>query len=679
MPPLPDGIVNSRRKVDEVPGTAGPTTPDNCRGITRSNLSNLCVLLLTLVVTALSGRGALAQPETVGPPGGDSPVSVRVVVSKSPVRPGDQFAVAVVFDLASGWHLHTNQPRLTPSMVKEGFIATPTGIEVANVTGALVGPVQWPETHAVMVDFTGSGHPEAYDVFGGHPAIYVPVMVEPTASGEVAFDIAYNWQACDDRVCMMPDGRTERVVIPLAGSAATAAESATPAAPDEFAAFDVGIFGRASEFASTIASGSGGAAAFNVFGRTFTVDPSGTLGLIALLGLAMLGGFVLNLTPCVLPVIPIKIMGLSAAAANPARCFMLGVVMSLGVVAFWLGIGAAIGSISGFSAVNSLFQRPWFSIVVALVIGLMGLGMLGLFTAGLPQWVYRINPKHDSIHGSFLFGVMTAVLSTPCTAPFMGSAAAWATQQKDLTRTLLTFGAIGVGMALPYLVLAAYPKLVNKVPRTGPASELVKQVMGLLMIGVAVFFLGTGIGPFLMKEVGDPPLRAHWWVVAACVVGAGAWLFYRTIHISRRVGPCVFAGAIGLVLSGAAVLVAIEQNDRGPIAWQAWTPARFQEAMESGKVVVVDFTAEWCLNCKALEASVLHRDEVASVLNSDGVIPMKVDITAGYPEGVAFMKELQWANVPLLAIFGPGSEEAQKFDSYTPATVLGAIQRAAGG
>jgi thiol:disulfide interchange protein len=639
------------------------------------------------LLASMIGAEAFAQGIpglTAAPPSDEGPVSVRLVVSKSPVRPGDQLAVAIDFDLAPGWHLHTNEPKLTPSMVRESFSAVPTTVSVPQASGAMVGPIQWPQTHAVMVDLTGSGRPESYGVFEGEVTIFVPIMVAPDATGQVTLDVEFGWQACDDRFCVIPELKTERVTIPVTtgpdtGSTPIAMEGATPAAPEAFAAFDVGVFGRATEFASSIKKATPASATFNVFGGSFTVDTSGALGLSALLALAMLGGFVLNLTPCVLPVIPIKIMGLSAAASNPARCFFLGVVMSAGVVAFWLGIGQAINQIAGFSAVNALFQRPWFSIVVGLVIGLMGLGMFGLFTAGLPQWVYRINPKHDSVHGSFLFGIMTAVLSTPCTAPFMGSAAAWATQQDDRIRTLLTFGAIGVGMALPYLILAANPRLVNKVPRTGPASELVKQVMGLLMIGVAIFFLGTGIGPFLMTEVGDPPLRAHWWGVAACAVAAGGWLAFQSFRISKRLGSRLLVGMLGLGLAVSAVAVAAEQNDRGPVAWQAWTPERFAAARATGKVIVVDFTAEWCLNCKALEASVLHRKEVAGVLNGDGVVPMKVDITAGYPEGVAFMKELRWANVPLLAIFGPGSRDPQKFDSYTPSTVLGAIDRAQAG
>lgn len=639
-------------------------------------------VLIAALAASLAAPRTGAQPPSATDPSGGGPVSLRVVVSKSPVRPGDQVAVGVIFDLAEGWHLHTNDPKLTPSMVREEFKPYETKVEFRSATGASAGPVQWPTTHTVDVDLTGSGRAEPYEVFDGLAAIYVPLLIQENAGPIVEVNLDLQWQACDDAGCMMPEVITQTIRIPTITQGgeehAQPSPELTPADPGAFASFDVSIFADATKFGVAAASTrKNRGAEFNIFGREFTVDTSGAPGMALLLALAVVGGFVLNLTPCVLPVIPIKILGLSQAAANPARCLMLGIVMSLGVIGFWLGIGGAITFIAGFTAVNTLFQQPWFSIVVSVVIAIMALGMLGLFSARLPQWVYKVNPRHDSIHGSFLFGVMTAVLSTPCTAPFMGSAAAWATQQKSAI-TLATFGAIGLGMALPYLLLAANPKWVNKVPRTGPASELVKQVMGLLMLGVAVFFLGTGVGPLMMREVGDPPLRAHWWLVAAFVVGACVLTVYKSIKITKRPLRRITISALASLLACAAVMFAVEQNDRGPVNWQAWTPARFEAARATGKVVVVDFTAEWCLNCKALEASVLHRKEVASVLNSESVIAMKVDITAGYPEGVAFMKELEWANIPLLAVFGPGAPQPAKYDSYTQATVLTAIDRARG-
>jgi thiol:disulfide interchange protein DsbD len=415
---------------------------------------------------------------------------------------------------------------------------------------------------------------------------------------------------------------------------------------------------------------------FPIFGYEFSVDPSGAVGVTVLLLLAGLGGFLLNLTPCVLPVIPLKVMSLSQIAGNPARCLFLGVVMSLGVVAFWLGIGLAISFVAGFGAINQLFQTSWFGLGVGVFIAIMALGMLGLFTIALPQKVYLAEVDRGSVPGSFGFGILTAVLSTPCTAPFMGSAAAWATKQPTAT-TLATFSAIGAGMAMPYLVLAAFPKLVAWVPRTGAWSELVKQVMGLLMLAVAAFFVGTGLDPWLREPI-DPALRAHWWFVAGFVVVAMAWLVVRVWQLrAGTIGKLLWT-AVAVVFAGANVMVASTLTDRGPIAWVGYTPARFAEATAAGKVIVLDFTAEWCLNCKALESGVLHRAEVVNAIAQSHVVAMRVDLTGSNPDGQAKLKELNWVGIPLLAISGPGAQEPIKFDTYTPQSVLDAISNAKG-
>src|SRR5207247_5729715 len=116
------------------------------------------------------------------------------------------------------------------------------------------------------------------------------------------------------------------------------------------------------------------------------------------------------------------------------RCFLLGLTLSSGVAAFWIGLAIAISTISGFNSTNKLFQYPVFTLAVGIIICTMAVGMSGLFSVRLPSWVYAANPSQGSAIGSFLFGIMTAVLSTPCTAPFMGAAAAWsATQSAAIT------------------------------------------------------------------------------------------------------------------------------------------------------------------------------------------------------------------------------------------------------
>ena len=173
--------------------------------------------------------------------------------------------------------------------------------------------------------------------------------------------------------------------------------------------------------------------------------------------------------------IPLKIIGLSQAAhGSRSKCFALGVVMSAGVVAFWMALGTAIATIKGFDTTSQLFQKPEFTIAVGVIIAIMAVGMAGFFTVNLPDWVHLVDAKHDSYAGSFLFGIMTAVLSTPCTAPLMGTAVFWATTQGPAT-ILTVFAAVGTGMALPYLVLSANPKWIDSMPRTGPASDLISS------------------------------------------------------------------------------------------------------------------------------------------------------------------------------------------------------------
>jgi thiol:disulfide interchange protein len=637
----------------------------------------LGLLLPILAALALLAPARAAQPPSdslVAPENdilADPSVRVSVALLKDRVLPGDQIALAVIFDHAPNWHVNTNSPRELPGFKPMPSTVTLSGPAEAALPNSLtVGPQQWPAGKEITVYFTGS--PEKLEVLAGKAIVYVPIMIASDAApGAVPISVKVEYQACDDRICLIPETVTFEQVLTIE-PAGTVLPPRDASLASTFAGFDTTVFAK---MLSGELKAAGKPIEFNVFGRSFTIDAAGA-GLALLLLLAALGGFLLNLTPCVLPVIPIKVLGLSAAAGNPRRCFYLGVIMSLGVVAFWLALGGAIAFIAGFKAINQLFQTPLFSLGVGAFIAVMAIGMLGLFSLKLPSAVYLLDPKRESAAGSFMFGVLTAVLSTPCTAPFMGTAAAWAAKQPAPV-TLATFVAIGLGMALPYLILAASPKLVEKVPRSGPASDLVKQVMGLLMLAVAAFFVGTGLDPMLRLPV-DPPVRTHWWIVAAIVVAAMIWMVARTFTITRSLPRRAVFSLLALVFCGLSVVGARHFTDRGPINWIGYTPERFAEARDAGKVVVIDFTAEWCLNCKALEAAVLFRPEVASILNSDAVVPLKVDLTGDNKPGQEKLKALNWVGIPLLAIYGPGLPEPRKYDSYTVSTVLDAIKAAQG-
>jgi thiol:disulfide interchange protein len=200
------------------------------------------------------------------------------------------------------------------------------------------------------------------------------------------------------------------------------------------------------------------------------------------------------------------------------------------------------------------------------------------------------------------------------------------------------------------------------------------------MLAVAAFFIGLPIAGWLNTPP-DPVSRWYWWVVGALVAAGSLWLAYRTFRITTSTGKRVIFGGGGILVGAAAVFIASIFSSHGPIKWTYYTPDRFAQARVKGEIIVMDFTAEWCLNCKALESGVLHRQEVVKVLNTDPrVKAMKVDITGNNVEGKAKLAELQWVGIPLLAVFGPGVgyDTPVKMDSYTPEMVLAAIEKARG-
>ncbi len=632
----------------------------------------LAIRMKTFALAVLVSVVCLAMPAL-------AQVTFSAQASRTEVRPGEQFVIAAIIEHEEGWHVHTNDPVVPPEM--EGFVPIPTVIAAAVSPGsvgsdgkpaAIIGPNQWPVPYSVEVDFLGTGKPALYQVFEGRAITYIPVVVSNSATpGTIEIVLSGGYQACDEKVCLRPSKINQ--VFQFKVVAADAAIAPAKQDPGTFGGFDNAIFAKL--LAGTAAAASPDDLKFVFFGWSFEVGSTGSANTLIILLLAILGGFLLNLTPCVLPVIPLKIMSLSAAASgNPRRALLLGAVMSAGVIAFFMAIGLAIASLASFKAINQLFQHPEFSLGVGVFIAIMGIGMVGLFSIKLPNAVYMLDPKRESIVGSFFFGVLTAILSTPCTAPFMGSAAAWASKQPP-GLTVLTFAAIGLGMAIPYLVLAAFPGLLRKIPRTGSASELVKQVMGLLLFAVAVFFIGSGLDGILREPV-DPAIRGHWWVIAAIATGAALWTIYRTFKITKKVVARGIVVGLAIAMSASMIQLARTFTAKGPVEWVYYTPERFEEAKARGDVVVVDFTAEWCLNCKALETAVLFRERVFTVLNSEGVTPIKVDLTSDNAAGQAKLDSLDWVGIPLLAVYGPGLETPIKLDTYTIDSVLDAINKA---
>lgn len=585
------------------------------------------------------------------------PVKAVPYWSVDRARPGDALALAIAVQIQDGFHINADARQLKPAA--DFFTPYPSQLSVIKADeGLLTESPLYPAAARFKAQYAKNGLMS----FSGQAVIYLPVkFADNLAPGaRPSLSLNFTYQACTENHCLLPQTIRLETSLEIVDPVAVP----QPVNQELFAGYNPQRLASASSHDQIH---------FRVFGWKFAVNGSSWAGMLLLLSIAALGGLLLNFTPCVLPLIPIKIISLSYAAKDRRQCLLLGTAMSLGVLAFWLLLGGLIALVSGFSATNQLFQYPAFTIAVGVVIGVMALGMFDFFSLPLPQWLYLIHPEQDSLHGSFGLGILAAVLSTPCTAPFMGAAAAWAATRPP-TATLAVFAAIGSGMALPYLLLSAAPHLVEKMPRSGPASVLVKQVMGLLMLAAAVYFIGIGTETLLTSPT-DPPDKQHWWLVMACSTTAGGWLFWRTFRIASG-GPLkVFFMGLGLLLIVISGYGAVNLTDQGPINWVYYSPERLEQARAQDKAVVMVFTAEWCLNCKALEQGVLDSPKIVRLLNRDEVVPMKVDITGSNPPGREMLRQAGSLSIPLLVVFAPDGKRVYKSDFYTAEDLSGVLLR----
>lgn len=629
-------------------------------------------------------------------------VGLTFRLQRESAPPGAVVPAAVILDIEPGWHIWTDESTTLEGTVEfDGAIRTV--LSTSELVGLTTGGVEWPEPHSVSADL-GYG-PQDYAVFEGRAVILVDLIVDADAApgSEASARIALEFQACDDATCLMPTfdppHGTVRLKVDPAQPATIPAEGVFEGWTPKAAPSGTGTANTAGATDGTKPADVAPAPAEGASGSTFfgvsVPKGQGAIGLVLLILMGVAGGFVLNLTPCVLPVIPIKIMTISQHAGTSGRALSLGLWMALGVFAFWFLIGLPVAFLTTFTDPSALFGIWWVTLGIGLLIGVMGIGIMGLFSFQLPQSVYMVNPKADNAGGSFLFGVMTAVLGLPCFG-FVAGALLAGTAALPAYVTLLIFGSIGVGMALPYLVLSARPSLVERIPRTGPASELVKQVMGLLLIAAAAYFVGSGlIG--LTAEMPWMGKQIHWWAIAFAMIVAGFWLCVRTFQITSGWGARIVWTAVAIVFAFVPTWYAVLASEKAHETWVAlasvrdggstgystsvwnpYTPERLAAARNDGKTVIVDFTAEWCLNCKALKAAVLDKDPVRSRIADDpDVVAFTADNTSRNAPGWKLMEELGQTGIPLLAIWGPEDEKLAPWQSnaYTSGQVMEALDQ----
>jgi thiol:disulfide interchange protein len=405
-----------------------------------------------------------------------------------------------------------------------------------------------------------------------------------------------------------------------------------------------------------------------------------TRGVWTFLFFGFIGGFILNLMPCVLPVISLKIFGfIQQAGQSREKILRSGIAFTAGIFAWFIALALLLIALkaAGRDVTWGGFQftNAYFVLVLSMVVLIFALNLFGVFEVSLPQSMTRgllaTSDRRDNL-GSFFQGVFATVLATPCTAPFLGTALGFAFTQ-SASIILLMFVAVAAGMSAPYLLLSAQPAWLRFLPKPGPWMAHVKQFMGFLLLATVLFLLYV-----LGAQRGLD--GAVWASCFLLIIAVACWMkgafVVPTASIAKRAVSLVLMLLL-LLLSGvyfigdkfqSAKLETAQTNLPGD--WQPFTPERLQNELSQGRAVFVDFTAAWCLTCKFNEKAVLENSAVRDSFQRRGIVKLRADWTNGDPVITKLLQQFGRPGVPLYVLYPNKSEEPIVFPELLTKSIL---------
>ena len=580
-----------------------------------------------------------------------------IPVSLDFVREDARLIGAVRLRLPDGYHAYANESRVGRPTSLSLRLADGREVEVRYPRGVLQQDFFDPQT--------------SVEVYEGETRIFV---VLPAAAAGQAFSGDLSLLLCSDRHCLPMDipleGRIPAAPLPLAdqswvsawhevnensrstGAASNAQEEGISQGPDT------------TENAVPLPPPDN----FNLQLVPRYVEPALEIsGLGKALGLGMLAGLLLNAMPCVLPVLTLKISGLLLlGGGRKARrrfrqhnlFFAAGIMTLFTALALILGMADMVW--------GQLYQSQGLIVFMLLLVFVMGLSMLGVFSLPVIDLKTGSDAKHPRLQ-AYTMGLVATFLATPCSGPMLGGVLGWAFTQPLLV-LVTVFWAVGLGMALPYIAFSLWPNLARILPRPGPWMHVFERMLGFLLLGTALYLLSI------------LPAEKHVRILGILLLtGMGAWLWGRFCGLNAPVLRRRLA-ALGSVLLLLTAFVWLLRPVAPPPQWEAFTPERFVAQLGT-KPLLVEFTADWCPNCKFLEAIVLGDARLRQWKEQYGFSLVRVDLTRANAWAVRLLEALGSKSIPLTALFPAGEAAANPLvlrDVYGVETLEQALQNAFG-
>ena len=586
------------------------------------NFANNCCPLATIVcILSTIVASASAQEFNMN---AMEPPEASMHYSEGALSENSEITVDIV--IPDNWHVNAN-------VAADEFLK-PSSIEIA-ARGIEFGEPKWPEPikeYNEVLEFENL-------VFKGHFQIKIPVKAVADGYDSLTTNATFHYQACDNSICLAPASVDIRIGKNKAGI--SKANSAADLKKN-----DEGNGAQESNNAASVA---------------------------LLLFFAFVGGIILNLMPCVLPVLSLKLFSLiKQAGQSRSRLVALGISTTTGIlVSFWAlaGIVAAIKAGGGAAGWGMQFQSAGFIAFMVVILTAFAMSFFGVFEVWLPgSATTRMDAAgHKAgLVGAFFTGALLVLLSTPCSAPFLGTAMGFAFTASTPV-LFLFFTAAGLGLALPYLLVSAFPGALKVFPKPGKWMVILQKVMGVLLLATVawllwivneqagntgvVLFLGivllSGVFSFIIGKFA-PPGVAFWREASAFAVAiailAGGWFAIAAPQYEKVLSDRFNARMAQQVLEDG---------------WYRYSPQLVAEFAKAGRTIFIDATADWCLTCKANEAAVLSDPALLQKLDSAGVVRMKADWTRETPEVNELLYSMGKSGVPAYAIYPKGDKSKQ--------------------
>ena len=571
------------------------------------------------------------------------PVAAGAFVSRLDVSPGETFQLLLRLTIDDDWHVNSNAPL-------EDYLI-PTAVSLDDDSNFMVEEISYPAGKGMTFAFSPD---EPLSVYGD--IVWIKMLLasaEDAQIGTIPLQVSVTTQPCNDRMCLAPATQTLSLMMKVDPAAA----GGEIRHASLFEAQGFGDLAALSEIATKELSGPGGLADTEAngfwtmlkdFDATAFVSRYGYI--LAFIAMYILG-LGLTLTPCVYPIIPITIGFFGAQSGGRwTRQLLVASVFGVGIAISY----ATVGTVAAFSGslMGAALQSTWVLLALATLCAFMGLNAFGAFELRLPGWFMNLagGSSRKGIVGAAVMGLTMGIASAPCLAAFIISLLAFVGQKGDPILGFSMFLMLGLGLATPFVALGTFSGMVHKIPRSGGWLVYAKKVMGSLLFAATLYFLHTIIPGSIFNSI----------VLVSLVAAALYFGFFEKTPVKTIMFRTIRL-ALGAILLGVSLwwgMPAGEIAQGSRISWQPYSEAALDQAKESGRPVVIDFFADWCIPCKELDRFSFSDQQVIQL--SKDFVMLKADVTRGSsPEVKSLLKQYSIRGVPTIVFIGPDGREQE--------------------